>query len=115
MKVEHRIEKDCAIIKINGNINLYELHYIKDIFEIIQGIDLNRIILDLNDVEFIDSSGIGLLIVQANKARERKQLFILSNLSRSVDQVLRIASFKKLFLKTDSLEQAMTITDEEEK
>jgi stage II sporulation protein AA (anti-sigma F factor antagonist) len=110
LKVEHLIENNNAIITIHGNINLYELHFIKDVFEIIRlNTDIKKIILDLKDVEFIDSSGIGLLIVQANKSKQNDEIFVLANLSRSVDQVMRVASIKKLFYKADSIEEALKI------
>lgn len=107
MKVEHSIKNNAGIIKISGNVNLYELYMLRDAFEELQDKTLERVVLDLSEVDYIDSSGIGLLIAQATKMREKQMKFILSSINQSIEHVFKMTSFAKLFLKSPSLIDAL--------
>jgi len=107
VKVEHFIQDKSGIIKISGNVNLYELYMIRDSFEEFQEKALEKVILDLSEVDYIDSSGIGLLIAQATKYKDKQIKFVLASINKSIEHVFRVTSFAKLFLKSPSLNEAL--------
>ncbi len=107
MKVEYSVLETIGIVKIEGNVNLYELYMMRDAFEDFQDKPLTKVILDLSGVDYIDSSGIGLLIAQATKYRDKKIKFYLASINKSIEHVFKVTSFAKLFLKSESLEDAI--------
>lgn len=107
MKVEYSVLDTTGIVKIEGNVNLYELHMLREAFENFQEKPLTKVILDLSGVDYIDSSGIGLFIAQAAKYRDKKIRFYLASINKSIEHVFKVTSFAKLFLKSDSLEDAI--------
>ena len=109
MKVEHSIQEKSGVIKIAGNVNLYELFMLREAFDEFQDKKLEKVILDLSEVDYIDSSGIGLLIAQATKLRDKQIRFILAGINQSIEHVFKVTSFAKLFLKSPSLKEALDI------
>jgi anti-anti-sigma factor len=86
LKVEYSVLETIGIVKIEGNVNLYELHMMRDAFEDFQDKPLTKVILDLSGVDYIDSSGIGLLIAQATKYRDKKIKFYLLSFTIQINQ-----------------------------
>lgn len=56
-----------------------------------------RILVDLADVSYIDSSGIAVLVQGLKAARKRRQEFLLRHPSRQVVAVLELADLRRLF------------------
>ena len=107
MKVEYSVLETIGIVKIEGNVNLYELYMMREAFEDFQDKPLTKVILDLSGVDYIDSSGIGLLIAQATKYRDKKIKFYLASINKSIEHVFKVTSFAKLFLKSENLDDAI--------
>lgn len=53
------------LIQIAGNIDLYTTPELKDFFDDLNKENSHKILLDLLNVRFIDSSGLGILVTQA--------------------------------------------------
>lgn len=70
-----------------------------------QGVQ-GRIILDLNHVGFIDSSGLG-AVVAAMKQLEPGQTLELAGLTPTVDKVFRLTRMDSIFTIHDSAESAL--------
>ena len=57
--------------------------------------------VDLENVAYLDSSALGMLLMLRDKARTASRTVVLSQAKGSVRQVLEIANFAKLFSITD--------------
>jgi anti-anti-sigma factor len=53
--------------------------------------------IDLGEVDYLDSSALGMLLMLREKAQAANKKIVLSNCKGSVRQVLEIANFGKLF------------------
>jgi anti-sigma B factor antagonist len=53
--------------------------------------DVDGLILDLSQVSFLDSTGIGVFVQLAQLAEDNEKTFALRNLSRRVQRVLEVA------------------------
>jgi anti-sigma B factor antagonist len=67
-----------------------------------------RVVLNLTDVRYIDSSGVASLVEGLKASRETGSRFILFGLSESAREVLKISRLLKLFEICDDETQAMT-------
>jgi HptB-dependent secretion and biofilm anti anti-sigma factor len=58
---------------------------------------LREIQIDLGDVDYLDSSALGMLLMLRDKALATQKQVLLGNVRGNVRQVLDIANFGKLF------------------
>jgi len=54
------------------------------------------LVLDMEDVEFLSSMGIGLLIDLQSRAKARKMKTVLSNVGEKLDTLLRLVKLEKV-------------------
>lgn len=52
--------------------------------------------LDCIDMEYIDSAGIGLLVMSQKKAQSRHSKLVMSNLKSSPREILQLANLQKI-------------------
>jgi anti-sigma B factor antagonist len=66
-----------------------------------------RLVMDLSDVPYMDSSGLATLIEALQTTRKSRIKFIMCNLSPRVRSILEIARLTTVFTVVDSREQAL--------
>ena len=59
---EYRLEDDVAIVDVNGDIDVLTSGALRDRLLAVAGEGHDGLVVNLGDVEFIDSTGIGVLI-----------------------------------------------------
>ncbi len=59
--------------------------------------DIKQLEFDMGDVEYLDSSALGMLLLLKERASAAGKDIVLSNCRGTVKQVLEIANFNKLF------------------
>jgi anti-sigma B factor antagonist len=69
--------------------------------------EVKRIVVDLQAVDFIDSSGLGLLIALLKRAAQRDGDVKLAGLAKNVRMVFEITRTYKVFDIYDSVEEAL--------
>lgn len=107
MEFSYNEENGCAIFVLAGRVHLYEIQPLRDKFEEIRSRTFNKIIIDMSNVEHIDSSGIGVLIAQASRYKERNTPFILVGIRKNLEHLFRLTSFSTLFIKLTNLKEAL--------
>lgn len=88
-------------IDMNDTVDLKE----KIFLEITNG--NSRIVLDLSNVEEMDSSGLGALLFGKRQANAAKGDLVLLNANKKVKTILRIAQLSHVFNTFDSPEEAI--------
>ncbi len=61
---------------------------------------VNKIIVDMSETVYVDSSALGMLLVLRDKVGENKESITIKNPKPEVRKILDIASFDKLFTLT---------------
>ncbi len=107
MELKYREENNIAIFHVIGHMHLYEMHILREKFEEIKDKTFRKIIIDMSEVEHIDSSGLGVLIAQASRYKEKNIPFILTNIPRPLEHLFRLTSFSLLFSKLPTVEDAL--------
>jgi len=74
-----------------------------------QGAD--RVVLDLGNVGFMDSLGLGALISCLKTLKQADGQFVLTNLSESVDSVLRVTRLHRVFDVRPTVKEALDMLD----
>ncbi|MDH5560669.1 MAG: STAS domain-containing protein [Deltaproteobacteria bacterium] len=105
MKLEEQIKNDVSLINIVGNIALEDTGDLREeLRPIIDRPETKGIIFNFQKVQFIDSSGIGLIVSIYKNLKQKDKKMVLSNLS---------AKNREIFSLT-RLDQILTIVENEE-
>jgi|SRR5271157_2550181 len=88
---------DLIILHLRGKFTLEHIQAFKDQSSQFVKNFLNTIFVDFSEVSFIDSSGIGVLIMFMNSVKNHNINFILYDLNKDVINLFRIAYLDKFF------------------
>lgn len=94
--VETLAETGSTVVRATGEIDVATAPQIED--RLLALIDAGgAVTLDLNDVTFIDSSGLRALVTARQKADERSVEFSLAGRSAAVDRLLEVTGLDSVF------------------
>ena len=90
-------EKDKLFMKVCGEV---DHHAVKDTREQVDGLIIkNRpktLVMDLSQIDFMDSSGLGFVLGRYRKMTDLKGDVLIVNPARRVEEMLRLAGADKL-------------------
>lgn len=89
-RVEVRHASDRVVLALRGELDLASAPALQAEIEEAAGGGAPRIVLDLTDLEFIDSTGLRIMLAAHENARERGQELVLTQASEQVQRLLRI-------------------------
>ncbi|MCB1900136.1 STAS domain-containing protein [Cognatazoarcus halotolerans] len=91
-----------VVIRLNGRFDFNAHRDFREAVETALASSGNGVLkVDLENVAYLDSSALGMLLMLRDKARTASRTVVLSQAKGSVRQVLEIANFAKLFSITD--------------
>ncbi|MFW5782655.1 MAG: STAS domain-containing protein [Candidatus Muiribacteriaceae bacterium] len=97
--------EDYIVTKVKDNINSETIEeFEKTIKEFVDN-GFKRIVIDLQDVEFISSQGLGILVINYKPVAEKGGFIALMNLNESIRRVMEITRLDKVLKIADSLEE----------
>jgi anti-sigma B factor antagonist len=108
MEIKTEVHSDIGIITLKGK--LMGLPHTDELNEEIKGLmkkDIKKIILDLHDVDWINSSGIGAIMRSFISVKNIVGELRLARISKKVADVLDITDLVKIFNPCDSIEEAI--------
>ena len=108
MEISQREKESIIILDIQGEIDLYNAPEIKDtIQKLIEGQKYN-IIINLEKVSYIDSSGIGALISSLSNLKKYQGSLKIINVYASVKKVFELTKLTSFFEIYDSEDEALS-------
>jgi len=98
MEISQRIvdEKTC-VISLNGTLNARSADRVKEAFREAVGKGMRRVVLDLGQVPFIDSSGLAALVSGLKTLNEKGGSLKLASLQSQADLLFKLTMFDKVF------------------
>jgi anti-sigma B factor antagonist len=97
MDIQINEENDVVKITVNGDIEMMTIKNFKEkLFEIGHNIDKN-IEIDLSSVDYIDSSGVGVLISLLKLQKKKGKELFIKKVSPKVLNVLKLSSLSDVF------------------
>ena len=98
LSIETREVGKVSILDVSGRIVLGdEIHTLRDAVRALIGRDRKKIILNLADVDYIDSSGVGQLVGSFTAVRNAGGELKLMNLTQKVHDVLHVTKLYTVF------------------
>lgn len=95
-----------AILKLNGKLNMVSAPHLRQEIHSAVSAGNNRIAIDLADVDFIDSSGLGCLINGLKGARQAGGDLRISSPTEQVQLVLELTNIDRVLKAYQSAETA---------
>lgn len=108
MELKIRKAKDkIYIIDVAGEMDLYNSYKLKDLIMKMVEKKIEMLIINLQEVEYIDSSGIGALIYICSTLKKAGSKLFITNIHGSVKKVVELTKLGGFFPMTNSLEEAI--------
>ncbi|HEX2315784.1 MAG TPA: STAS domain-containing protein [Thermomonospora sp.] len=110
--VEQRTEKDVTIVKVSGEIDVFSSPKLREM--LIDVIDKGplHLVVDLGDVTFLDSTGLGVLVGIYHRLRARSGTMSFVGANERVRRVFHVTQLTKIFSLHDTLEDAVAAEQE---
>ena len=106
--IEVKIEKNTEIVQVvlKGELVLNNAAGVKDeVKEKLAEENEPKVLVDLKDLEFVDSSGLGVLISWFKLANEKKGKIVFCSLSDYVAKIIKIAKLDKILILAEDEEK----------
>lgn len=110
MKFSYQLNKieNCTIILFDGTIlDKSEANTLQNEIDGLMMDGENRFIVDFNKIDYINSSGLSVLISLLNKTKENNGLFCLCNVSEKVHKLILTCKLENILKIEGSLKEAI--------
>ncbi len=107
LKLEIKKTQECTHITVYGEVDLYNANELKEKVHLAtERTESPNLIIDLKDVDYIDSTGLGILIGIKRRTTENKGKLILVLYSNRINKLFEITGLNKIFTIARSPEEA---------
>ena len=97
MEIEFKDFGEHKIIQVGGEVDLYNVSELKKaLFSITDG-SCHSVVVDMKNVNYMDSSGIGALVAGQKKMKANNGRFALLNIHDDVLNILKLATLDRFF------------------
>ena len=99
MQTSTRTEGQRVVLRLSGRFEFSAHREFREAIERIMQMDgIDELSIDLMDVDYVDSSALGMLLMVRERTNSAKLGLVLANPRGMVRQALDIAHFEKLFV-----------------
>lgn len=82
------VQKELTIVRVTGEVDVSNASQVRDALDVVLASDAPAIEIDLGDVPYIDSTGIGVLVGAAHRAADAGKALAVTHPQRNVARVL---------------------------
>ena len=111
MNIKHDQQKDFHIIEVDGEININTSIKLRKAFGDTIAKETKKVLIDLNAVDYIDSSGLATLVELMQILNERNAKMFLVGISKKVLGVIEITKLDKYFSIYATREEIFALQD----
>jgi len=112
MDIQMREEGSIAVLALSGRLDLASGSTLKEYVKRLAEKNITSVHLNLSDVEFINSSGLGALVSIMKEIRLLKGRLTLSNLASYVQEIFEITQLSHIFEIYSTEEEAIAAYQE---
>lgn len=107
MEIKLKKYSSVYILEVIGDMDLYSAFELKDVVAKMLAKGIKLYVLDLAKVDYIDSSGIGVLIHIYSTIKKANNKLKIVNVHGSVEKVIRLTKLTQYFPIVPSLKEAI--------
>ncbi len=98
VKKSYNSENKYWYVELSGEVDVYTAGQLKDAFTNMIEDKKENIKINAQDLEYIDSTGLGILIGTLKRLKEKDKNIILTNIRSNVKKLLNITGLDKIFI-----------------
>ena len=108
---EHPIDEERHVLSVRGEIDLFTAPELKQVLA--ESIEAGRvrIIVDLTDTTFLDSTALGVLIGAVKRLRSRDGALAIVNVDENIAKTFEITGLDQIFTIVPTREEAVDAVD----
>lgn len=91
MEFQTRTSPDGIEVKLSGRLEFTDHDRLREIVELLERPAGRRFVVDLQTLDFIDSAGLGMLLILQEEAEQRNIKFVVRNPRNEVNRSLELA------------------------
>jgi len=107
MEIGFRKYKQIYIVDVKGDMDLYNAHELKNVVNKLIEKGISRIVINLEKVDYIDSSGVGALIHIFTSVKRNGYNLRIANVHGSVAKVIKLTKLMGYFPIVDEVKTAL--------
>ncbi|HHU33281.1 MAG: anti-sigma F factor antagonist [Zhaonellaceae bacterium] len=108
MNIKTRVEQNALIVTVFGELDLVIAEQFKAVIEKeLENLKINTLILDLKEVTFIDSSGLGAILSRYKMLSEKHGRMALINPQPAVKRILELSGILRIINIYEDLNRAL--------
>ncbi|WP_058485811.1 anti-sigma F factor antagonist [Defluviitalea phaphyphila] len=109
MDIIYSVKRGNLIVKIYGEIDHHTSETIREkLDKEFKKQNVKNIIFDFSEIQFMDSSGIGVIMGRYKNAKERGGKIGVFNLQPQVERVFKLSGLHKIINQYNSLDEAIS-------
>jgi anti-sigma B factor antagonist len=97
---------DAFVVRLGGELDLYNAPRVREALSEAASDSPARVVVDLSEVEFMDSSALGVLI-EARTRLDNRRAFLLAGPGLETRRALEISGLDRHFIVHDSVSEAL--------
>lgn len=97
MEIKQKKSGENIIIHLNGSLDIYTSSELRSFIESEFNSNYKCLVINLGNLKYIDSSGIGMLLKNMNFVKEQGGVFKLANLKPPIEKVFKVAGLTNYF------------------
>ena len=102
MQIKHRIYNNVLYLVLSGELDENTSHFAKSNMDnLLEQSGFNQVIIDLSELEFMDSTGVGVLIGRYKKMKENNIPIFICNPSTHAEKIFKMTGLYDIMPKID--------------
>lgn len=95
MNLERR--RDTVLVRLSGEMDHYSAGGIRrELDDVLRDVTIRKMILDMRDMTFMDSSGIGVILGRYRILHQRQGKMAVMNMNPQVEKVFNLSGMSKI-------------------
>lgn len=100
MEIKTRVYKNSLYLMLNGELDEHSSTYTRETLDNILDREIyNQVVVDLNELDFMDSTGIGVMIGRYKKLKSKDIPLYLVNPNKHIDKIFEMTGLYKIMPK----------------
>lgn len=103
LNVQMALRKNVLIIRLKGELDQASVTSLKyRVSEVIDKYRIKNLVINMRDVPFMDSSGIGFIIGRYTQLKQRRGKIVICSMNDIVERIFNLSGLKKICLVASS-------------
>lgn len=108
MKLKYCIKERNLIVRLKGDLDHHNAKVVRGKIDLLVEVNnIKNIIFDFEEMEFMDSSGIGLIMGRYKNLKLKNGNVYVSNINKKIDRIFNLSGIYKIIDKYEDVEKAL--------